>query len=106
MIFPNDATGDALKQFMDSGFNLSQPMEIDFFILIPSEELGLQFAKHIENLEFSTSVEQDDESKNWTCYCTKTMIPKYEDIILIENQLSRLAEPFHGVLDGFGSFGN
>ena len=37
--FPDDETGDALSQFQENGFDLSKPMEIDFFVAVPSKKL-------------------------------------------------------------------
>jgi regulator of RNase E activity RraB len=113
---PDDPTGEALRQLMEHGSDLSKPMEMDFFIAVPSQEAGDKVAIKARELGFTTVVEQDDEldeeghppdhPPEWTCYCTKTLIPEYSEIVKIEEQLGSIAEEFGGYSDGFGSFGN
>src|SRR5689334_2226645 len=105
---PDDATGDALRQLVEHGSDLSKPMEMDFFIAVPSKEAGDKVAIKAGELGFTTVVEQDDETDEeghtpeWTCYCTKTLIPEYSEIIKIEEQLESIAKEFGGYSDGFG----
>ena len=81
-------------------------MSIDFFALVPSEEAGNQVAREVRALAFDASVEYDEETKQWTCYCTKSIIPHYETVIAIEEQVDSIAQRYDGRIDGFGSYGN
>jgi regulator of RNase E activity RraB len=134
---PDDATGEALRQLEERGSDLTKPMEIDFFVAVPSEEAGHKVAAKAQELGFTTSVEQDEEFEDdeeleddeafddngtpkddeeadgdaaeelsWTCYCTKTFVPDYSEVVRIEEQLNSIAKEFGGYGDGFGSFGN
>jgi hypothetical protein len=103
---PDDETGEALRLIEENGSDLSQPMEMEFFVAVPSEEAGREIARRAEALGFDALVEYDEEDAAWTCYCVKTMIPAYEAVVGVEKQLGALAEPFGGYADGFGSFGN
>ena len=104
--FPDDETGDALNQFQQNGFDMSKPMEIDFFVAVSSEKTGNQVATEAKKLGFNVSVEKDDESGDWTCYCAKTLVPEYSEVVRIEKELDSLAKPYGGYADGFGSYGN
>lgn len=104
--FPDDETGDALSQFQENGFDMSRPMEVDFFIAVPSEQAGNQLAREAKKLGFNVSVEKDDDSGEWTCYCTKRLVPEYTEIVRIEKDLDNLASSYGGYADGFGSYGN
>lgn len=104
--FPDDETGEVLNQFQQNGFDLSRPLEIDFFVAVPSKKIGDQVAKKVVNLGFKTSVERDEETGEWTCYCTKTLIPEYAEVVRIEKELTSIAKPYGGYADGFGSYGN
>jgi hypothetical protein len=106
MYIPNDDTGAALRRFVNNGWDLAKPMEIDFFVAVPSEQDGYQVSVKARELGFQTSVEQDDETLKWTCYCTKVLVPTYEAIVEIENQLNFISTPYGGYSDGFGSYGN
>lgn len=104
--FPDDETGDALNEFVKNGFDLSKPMQIDFFLAVLSMKKGIKISQIVEKLGFNTSVEQDEETQEWTCYCTKIMIPEYTEIIKIEEELNNIAKLYDGYIDGFGSYGN
>ena len=104
--FPNDATGAALDLFQQEGLDLSKPLEMDFCLAVPSQKIGIQVATKVENLGFKTSVENDgygEVSEGWTCYCTKTLIPKYSEIVAMEDKLDGIAQLYGGYIDGFGT---
>jgi PhoPQ-activated pathogenicity-related protein len=75
-------------------------MEINFFIVIPSEEIGEKISTEVKRLGYKVSVEQDNDTREWTCYCTNTMIPFYDDIIKIEEGLNNIASQYGGYTDG------
>lgn len=104
--FPDDDTGNALALFQQNGFDLSKPMTIDFFVAVSSRKTGEKVAMEAEKLGFTVSVEQDQVSKEWTCYCAKTLIPEYSIVVKIEEQLNNIAKVYGGYSDGFGSYGN
>ncbi|MEW4455192.1 ribonuclease E inhibitor RraB [Bremerella sp. JC817] len=99
-------TAQALELIEADGSDLSQPLEMDFFIAVPSQQSGEQIAEEARKIGFETSVEQDEESGEWTCYCTKTILASVDTVFDIEETLDDLAEPFGGYSDGFGTFGN
>ena len=103
---PDDATGAALRRFADAGSDLTRPMEMDFFVAVPSETAGNAVAAVAREQGFTTSVEQDAETANWTCYCAKTIVPSYDEVVQIETLLDGIARLHGGHADGFGSFGN
>ena len=104
--YPNDDDGQALAQIESQGSDMSLPMEIDFFIAVPSSEAGEAVSAVVRPLGFSPSVELDDESGEWTCYAAKTMVATYEAITEAQSQLSRVSEALGGLTDGWGSYGN
>ena len=103
---PNDATGDALRRMVNSGSDLTKPMEMDFFVIVPSEAAGDQVARRAQKLGFATKVEPYNDDGEWTCYCTKTIVPRYGKVVKIERALDAMARPFGGSVEGFGSYGN
>ncbi|MCP5006430.1 MAG: ribonuclease E inhibitor RraB [Planctomycetes bacterium] len=103
---PDDETGKVLIEFARNGIDLSKPIKIDFFVAVPSGKEGDIIANKVLAIGFNTSVEQDEETGEWTCYCTKILIPSYLEIVRIEKQLDELSQPFGGYIDGFGSYGN
>jgi hypothetical protein len=103
---PDDATGNALQRLIDDGSDLARPMEMDFFVAVPSEPPGNAVASDARANGFTTSVEQDAATADWTCYCTKTIVPSYDEVVRIEALLDGIARPHGGHADGFGSYGN
>ena len=104
--FPNTDTGNTLRELVEQGSDINKPMDLDFFISVTNEESGKLISRDVMGLDYRVSLEMDSEMNEWTCYCAKTMIPKYEDIIRIEEELDEIAKRHGGYIDGFGSFGN
>jgi hypothetical protein len=103
---PDDADGDALRRLAATGSDLTREMEIDFAVDIPDRETGLAFAAIVRPAGFQTRVNQDDETGDWTCYCSCTMVPTYDEMIAAQKTLEELGRPFGARPDGWGSFGN
>jgi len=105
---PDDATGDALRRLVADGSDLGKPLVMDFFVAVPTAEVGNAVAARAQKLGFNTQVDQDEEDRDWTCTCTctKQLIPSYENVTEQERVLDELAKPLGGFIDGFGSFGN
>jgi hypothetical protein len=101
-----DATRAALERIAQDGSDLSQPLEMDFFVAVPDERTGRIAAARANGLGFGTSVEQDEETGGWTCYCSKVLVPTYEVVVAIELQLESIGRDIGGYVDGFGTFGN
>src|SRR5262245_18594520 len=113
---PDDTTGATLKVIAERGSDLTRPMKMDFFVAVPSKDAGDKVALKARVLGFATSVEKDDigpkdvgpddKRLEWTCYCTKFLVPEYSEVVRIERQLDSIAKEFGGYADGFGTFGN
>lgn len=102
----DDATTAALRRLVEDGSDLHRPMQMDFFVAVPNEAVGHAVASRVAPFGFLTSVERDQDTGKWTCYCTKTIVPQYSTVVNIEKQLDRIAGELGGYADGFGSFGN
>ena len=104
--FPDDETGNTLSLFEENGFDLSRPLEMDFFVAVPSERSGVKVAERVREIGFQVTVEKDEETAEWTCYCTKKMVPGYAEVVSVEKELDKIARIYGGRSDGFGSYGN
>ena len=102
----DDATRAALARIALDGSDLSRLLDMDFFVAVPDESAGRVVAARAAKLGFATNVEQDAESREWTCYCTKRLVPAFEIVVAIERELDALARDAGGYADGFGTFGN
>ena len=79
--YPNDDDGDALRKVASMGCDMTRPMDIDFFVEVPSQEAGELVAEPASRSGYRTNVDHDDEDDAWTCYCTKRMVPTYEAVL-------------------------
>ena len=101
-----NATRQALKQIELDGSDLGKPLLMDFFVAVPSELAGNEVARAATAIGFDTSVEADDESGEWTCYCTIKMVPELFAVLQVEERLDEIGRSVGGKADGFGTFGN
>lgn len=102
----DEATKAALYRIAKDGSDLNRPLKMDFFVAVPDEMAGHNVAARASECGFDTSVEQDSESGEWTCICSKVLVPSYEEVVSIELKLESLAHDVGGYADGFGTFGN
>lgn len=103
---PADATGEALRRLVEEGSDLGRPMDVEFFVSVPSEAAGAEVSQRAAELGFATEVAHDDATDSWTCYCRINLIPSYDHVTSVEAKLDALAEDVGGYSDGFGSYGN
>jgi hypothetical protein len=100
--FPKDEDGQVLKMLYKKGVDFNKPQDVDFFVAVPDKMSGDTVLKILSDNGFNCELEQDDESKEWTCYCIKKMLLKYEAIIDIQKRLDELSKPYGGYSDGWG----
>jgi Regulator of ribonuclease activity B len=106
MNYPNDETGKSLNRLKSYGSDMLKIMKIDFFIEIPDPETGRKITQAVAKNFYKCSIEQDDDTKEWTCYASKLLVPSYENVVSEEKYLDSVVQKLGGKLDGFGSYGN
>jgi hypothetical protein len=105
MEYPDDADGHALRRVATHS-DMSLPMSIDFMVDVPNEAAGNVVARAATARGYSASVECDDASERWTCYCVKRMLAAYDGVIAVQAELDELSAPVGGRSDGWGTSGN
>lgn len=118
--YPDDADGSVLADLAALGIDMTQPMDIEFPVAAPDEEAANAIASaliaagydaHVEyddgepegeNEEDEEDEEDDDFVPGWDVYVSTRMVPDYDEIIRIQADLSRLANPLGGMSDGWG----
>lgn len=101
-----EATKDALERIEQSGSDMHQPMLFDFFVSIAKKENAQKISEKVTKLGFSTKIIYSEEFDDWTCECSKVIIPDLDTVFRIEQELNHIAKEFDGFIDGFGSYGN
>ena len=104
--YPNDSDGDALRRVATNGSDMSAPMEIDFPVLFTSEAKARAFAPVAIGLGYRVEIDAHENDSNWDVMCSRRMVPNYDELIRIQDELNRAAMPFDGKSDGWGTFGN
>jgi Regulator of ribonuclease activity B len=106
MDFPNDADGDSLRRVVESGSDLSQPMNIDFTIEAPDEHAARRIAELVSAQGFDPSICNNEGRSTWSVYCSKFMLASYDGVVAAQVQLAELSRAHGGRCDGWGTFGN
>jgi hypothetical protein len=102
----DEATRAGLRHLAEDGSDLTRPMVVDFFVVVPDEAVGHVVVVRTAPMGFASRLERDDEEDAWTCVCSVTIVPTFERVRALERLLDRLARELGGFADGFGSFGN
>ena len=113
--YPDDLDGQVLRSIAEDGNDMTKPMEVEFHVAAPSEEVADAIADAAEQLGYEPHVffddgedaEEDEEIiDQWTCTCVKVMLLQYDAIMAAQAELDELAKPLGGYADGWGTFGN
>jgi hypothetical protein len=104
MKFPNDADGDALRSLQKDGLDLKKPHSVEFFIAVPDRQTGEKLSQVLKGEGFNCFLDQDDETDEWACSCSKRMLLNYSELIKIQNKLDTISKPHGGFSDGWGVF--
>lgn len=73
---------------------------------VPNQKAGLAIAGRAGQLGYRAKIGHDVEHDAWTCYCTRVMLLRYDDVVAAQHDLDAMAAPFGGHCDGWGTFGN
>lgn len=115
--YPNDADGDALREIAAQGVDMSQPQLIEFAVAAPDESAAnaIQAALGEHGYQGHVDFDEGDPDEDgevdpddpefgpaWTVYVGISMVPTYDEIMRIQADLDRVANPHGGRSDGWG----
>ena len=115
--YPNDADGAVLADLAAQGVDMSQPLDIEFPVAAADEKSANAITAALTDAGYDSHIEYDEGEPNedgeidpdddefgpvWDVYANIRMIPTYEEIIRIQDDLNRLANPLGGKSDGWG----
>lgn len=111
-----DIDAEVLEMIAADGHDMSAPMEVEFHVAAPTEEVAQQIAAAAQKKGFETEINFDDGSDDpdldeeitepWTCTCLTTMVLDYEAVVGAQKAFDEIARPLGGYSDGWGTFGN
>ncbi|MEH7096503.1 ribonuclease E inhibitor RraB [Neobacillus vireti] len=104
MKFPNDGDGEALQSLYKDGINFKKQQTVEFFVAVPNQTTGEKLQNVLKGEGFNCFLDQDDETDEWACCCSKRMLLNYNELINIQKKLDDLSKPYGGYSDGWGIF--
>jgi hypothetical protein len=107
VLFPADENGDVLWHMRSKGDALSQPREIDFSAVFPSEDAALDYAMGCLRSSFKVEMQHDEEAMPdglvWRVIVYTHMVPTHFDICSLEEALRKHAARHQGRVDGWSA---
>ena len=105
--FPKDDNGEVLWQLRCEGDALTESRELDFTVILPSEEAATEFAVICLRSGFKVQMEQSEEQHedglDWNVIVYTDAIPTHSDITALEQSLGEHAAPLGGRTSGWSS---
>jgi regulator of RNase E activity RraB len=99
--FPDDATGEVLRDMHAHGVDFSVPHVVEFALLFPDRETAERCAGELHKLaQFEATVHQNDAT--FDVLAKRRMSLDYDAISQAEVELATIASAFGGQLDGWG----
>jgi len=113
--YPDDADGDALARLAAAGVDMTQPLSLEFAIAAPDERSADAIAKSLSTRGYRAETyfdegdaeaaadEEGEFGPSWSVYVSMTMVPNYDRLIRVQEELDQIARPHGGFADGWGS---
>ena len=116
--FPNDPDGDALRELAAEGIDMSKPLLIEFAVAAPDGDAAEKIAAALAQNGYQGNIDHDEGESDedgeidpddeefgpsWTVYVGIPMVPAYDEIMRIQADLDRIADPHGGRSDGWGA---
>jgi len=104
MQFPDDDNGKMLAAMADAGIDLTQQLDVDFFLVFDDQRDAESATEELAKSEFEGEMELhlNDEVGKWELIVCINMVPQYQAIVEQEVKLNEFAAEFGGATDGWG----
>jgi len=116
--YPQDEDGDLLAQLEEMGVDMTQPLDLEFMVAADGADAAEAIRTALANKKYDVEVvfdegepgetgdideDEDAYGPSWTVYVKRRMVPDYNEIIRIQQDLDATAEPLGGFADGWGA---
>jgi hypothetical protein len=107
--YPDDADGDVLSAMAESGVDMTQPLTIEFVIDAPGEQNAMDIEKdliaagHPAVADFEDGDPEEGIDPGWVVSVELQMVPDYQRIMDLQEELNRFAGAHGGQVDGWGA---
>ncbi|AZG72857.1 ribonuclease E inhibitor RraB [Shewanella livingstonensis] len=108
MQFPDDDNGQMLAAMADAGIDLTQSIEVDFFLVFDDQRDAESALEALSQTDMQGELELnfDEESTKWEVIVCLQMVPEYAALVAKETELNSFAQEFDGISDGWGVMQN
>ncbi|RYZ65037.1 MAG: ribonuclease E inhibitor RraB [Proteobacteria bacterium] len=98
-----DASTDAaaIAQLAKSGKDLSKPQRLQFLLAFETEDGAASAVAQLDELAFTSTIEQDDADGTWVAMAAKTMFPVESDLQGLRQKLEVVAKQNGGKYRGW-----
>lgn len=103
MQFPDDGNGDMLKALVEAGLDITQPMDLDFYLVFPDKAAAEKAMQALVASDEAGQVELNfNDLEQWELIVALNMVPEHAAITAKEQALDKFAKKFAGYNDGWG----
>ena len=108
MQFPDDDNGQMLAAMAEAGIDLTQSLEVDFFLVFDDQRDAESALEALSQTDFQGELELnfEEESTQWEVIVCLHMVPEYAALVAKEVELNTFAKEFDGISDGWGVMQN
>lgn len=104
MQFPDDDNGKMLAAMQESGIDLTQALDVDFFLVFDDKRDSESALASLVSSDIDAVAELNlnDEIGKWELIVCINMVPDYDQLVEQESALHDFATEFGGMSDGWG----
>lgn len=104
MQFPDDDNGAMLQAMAESGIDLTQALEVDFFLVFDDQRDAESALEALSQQDQDGELELvfNEEITKWELIVAINMVPAYDALVAKEIELNTFAGEFDGMTDGWG----
>jgi hypothetical protein len=104
MQFPDDDNGAMLQAMAESGIDLTQALEVDFFLVFDDQRDAESALEALSQQDQDGELELvfNEEITKWELIVAINMVPAYDALVAKETELNTFAAEFDGMTDGWG----
>ena len=96
-----DPDQEVIDQLRQTGSDLTQPHQFDFYVYLPSREAAIRAEALVQQIGLTTKVERAAKGPQWLCLASDTFIPTKQKIHAVQQRLGKIAGEFGGEYDGW-----
>lgn len=92
-----------LRLLKKKGSNFRKTHAVEFYVYCKTKAQARKAGTRIKKEGFHVELLSDRSAGRWVCLPIREMVPRLRDIQAAKRKLNRLAKPFGGFCDGWGT---